>query len=317
MTEAPLPPGESALILDELADAAPDVTFAPEPQPFLLGKDSVPGVERLSGLAQMGDRLVRTLKPALEPITRGRVTVSAAPPVTTAYGTWCADQPAFTSLTLYRLRPLKGGMLIAIEPDFVARLVESFYGGTPSGTLRPRSGDFTPSEQRLRARLLDRVAGTVMDQWNDVVPVDPQLAAQETSFAHLAFVRADETVAVQTLTIASEAGPTDIQIVYPLAMVRPLEERMTASGDEDAEAGAAWRQRLASALAEVNLPVRSVLARPEISVAGLLALKPGDVIPITLPPRTPLLAGARRIAEGVIGEQDGRAALKVEKVGHA
>jgi flagellar motor switch protein FliN/FliY len=38
------------------------------------------------------------------------------------------------------------------------------------------------------------------------------------------------------------------------------------------------------ALENVRLPVRSVLARPELSVAQLMALKPGDVIPITLAP---------------------------------
>jgi flagellar motor switch protein FliM len=85
--------------------------------------------------------------------------------------------------------------------------------------------------------------------------------------------------------------------------------------DDDSSSNDAWRRRLGHALAQVSLPVRSVLARPEISVAGLLALKPGDVIPITLAPRTPLLAGSRRIAEGVIGEQEGRAALMIEKVG--
>jgi flagellar motor switch protein FliM len=318
MSQAPLAPADSALILDEIADAAPGITFAPQPEPFALGQNNVRGAERLGGLAQLGDRLARALKPALEPITRGRVGVSALAPEQLSYGAWSAAQPAFTSLSLYRMRPLKGGMLIAIEPDFVARLVESFYGGSPASARQPRSREFTPSEVRLLNRLLDTVAGTVIPHWNEVMPLEASLVAQECNVAQLAFVHADEPTVVQRFVVASEAGPAEIQIVCPLATVRPLEERLSARGGTEEESGGGeWRRRLGEALQEVKLPVRSVLARPEISVAGLLALKPGDVIPITLPPRTPLLAGARRIAEGVIGEQDGRAALRVERVGQA
>jgi flagellar motor switch protein FliM len=101
-------------------------------------------------------------------------------------------------------------------------------------------------------------------------------------------------------------------------MLRPIEEKLEARvQDEDLAANEDWRWRLGQALSQVSLPVRSVLARPEISVAELLTLKIGDVIPINLQPRTPLLAGAHRIADGVIGEQDGRAALMIEKVGNA
>jgi len=111
---------------------------------------------------------------------------------------------------------------------------------------------------------------------------------------------------------------SDLAFDRVLDFLRTIEEKLEARvHDDDMTASADWRWRLGQALEQVSLPVRSVLARPEISVAELLALKPGDVIPITLPPRTPLLAGARRIADGVIGEQDGRAALMIEKVGNA
>jgi flagellar motor switch protein FliM len=71
---------------------------------------------------------------------------------------------------------------------------------------------------------------------------------------------------------------------------------------------------MCSALGEVRLQARSVLARPTVSVSELLDLKPGDVIPISLPAIVPLLVSGRQIALGKMGEQDGRAALKIEKV---
>jgi flagellar motor switch protein FliM len=320
MSQAPLAPKESALILDELAEAAPDVAFAPaiDAKPFALGQDSFRPAERLTGLERMSEKLARAIKPAVEPLARMRVQVAPLPLEIKTYGEWQATLPEFMSLNFYRLRPLKGGMLLVIEPEFIAGLVESFYGGTPSTVRRPKTTDFTASEELLLHRLLDKIVGILVRHWREVTPVESSLAGRETNIAHLAFLRPEEPVVLQRFEVSSGIAPTTIAILYPLAMLRPIEEKMAARvQDEDINATVEWRARLGEALEEVTLPVRSVLARPEISVAELLALKPGDVIPINLPPRTPLLAGARRIAEGVIGEQDGRAALRIEKVGNA
>ncbi|WP_420140767.1 flagellar motor switch protein FliM [Sphingomonas sp.] len=319
MTGAPFASADPALLLDEPGGDMPDAPFATrraEARPFALGRDSFRPAQHLTGLERMGEKLARALKPALEPILRGRIGVSTTPLETIDYREWQARLPAFMSLSLYRLHPLKGGMLIAIDPDFIARLVESFYGGAPGAHRPTRATEFTPSEELLLRRLLDRLSGVLVQHWDEVVPVDAAPAGQESNAHMLNFVRPHEAVVIQRFAIASDAGDAEIQILYPLAMLRPLEEKLATSMPvEDTDAVNAWRRRLGQALQDVTLPVRSVLARPEISVAQLLALKPGDVVPITLPSRAPLLAGAQRIALGVIGEQDGRAALMIEKVG--
>lgn len=319
MSQEALNPADSAVILDELAGENPGITFAGgDVQPFVFGKDSPRPAERLTGLERMGDKIARALRPAIEPIARARVSVTSEPIELRPYQEWQDEQPEFCALTLYRLRPLKGGMLIQIDADFVAGLVEIFYGGAPGASVKRKAGDFTASEELLLNRLLEKISTILASHWNDVTPVELAFGARETNAALVPFLRGDEIVVVQKFTIGAGVSPTMISVLYPLSMLRPIEEKLeTRVQDEDLAASEDWRWRLGEALSQVSLPVRSVLARPEISVAELLALKPGDVIPINIQPRTPLLAGARRIADGVIGEQDGRAALMIEKVGNA
>jgi len=323
MSEESLSLSDSSLILDELADAAPGASFldaGPEAQPFALGQDGVRPAERLTGLERMGEKVARAFKDVIEPFARARAQVPAPTLQTLAFGDWADGVQGFASLSHYRMRPLKGGMLMVIEADFIAALVESFYGGT-GGAPKPHRGvDFTASEELLLKRLRDKLTAILSDHWNQVTPVELSLAVHETSMAHIGFVRPDEPVVVQRFAISAGQVHSAIQIVYPLASIRPIEARMASKvhdDDEGQNTNDAWRLKLASALAHVRLPVRSVLARPQISVSELLALKVGDVIPIQLAPRTPLLAGQRHIAEGVIGEQDGRAALMIEQVGNA
>ena len=49
-------------------------------------------------------------------------------------------------------------------------------------------------------------------------------------------------------------------------------------------------------------------------MSQLMQLKPGDVIPITLPAKAPLIVADRRLAFGTIGEREGKAALMIEQV---
>jgi flagellar motor switch protein FliM len=337
MSEAPLTPEDLASMLEEFTDPAPEVSSSPEPtltpeisfgsepessdgevQSFVFGQESRRPSERLTGLERMGEKIARAMRPALEPIARMRLGVNGEPLEIRSFQEWQDEQPDFSSLTLYRLRPLKGGMLIQIHADFIASLVEIFYGGAPGPKRGRKPGDFTASEELLLNRVLDKISIILAEHWNEVTPVELAFGTRETNAVHMPFLRGDETVVVQRFAIAAGNASTMISILYPLAMLRPIEEKLEARAhDEDAAASQDWRWRLGKALEDVSLPVRSVLARPEISVAELLALKPGDIIPISLPPRTPLLAGTRRIADGVIGEQDGRAALMIEKIGNA
>lgn len=342
----PLSPDELASLLDELQEAAPavalsaigmdeesadssDVSDRPaepgaakaprEIASYALGDSSHHGAERLTILERMGDKVARSLRDAIEPFSRLRPHTPAPTVEITSFGKWQAELPSFLSLSQYRLRPLKGGMLLVLDPSFIAALVESFYGGSSVAPRARQGHDFTASEEMLLDRLRGKIVGILGEQWNELTPVEPELLAHETSIGHVGFVRPDEPVVIHRFPVKAGAVETEITAIYPLAMLRPIEARLAEVllEEEDPAANEEWRLKLGAALAHVRLPVRSVLARPEISVAELLALKPGDVIPITLQPNTPLLAGQHRIADGVIGEQDGRAALMIEKVGNA
>ena len=69
-----------------------------------------------------------------------------------------------------------------------------------------------------------------------------------------------------------------------------------------------------AAVGEVRIQARTVLARPELPLSELMQLQPGDVIPVSLPKSVPLIVAGRRVALGSVGEKDGKAALKIEKM---
>jgi flagellar motor switch protein FliM len=315
MAEATLSEDEVSALMAGLEGATapgPDRS----PRPFALGNEAFRPTARLAGLERMGERLAQRIRTVIEPFARARTQVTPEPLETLRFEEWRSALPAFTSVSLYRLRPLKSGMLLAIEPGFVTSLVDAFYGGG-GGAAKHRGREFTPTEERLLGRLADGIVEKLVEVWSEVAVLTPALASRETNAVYASLVRADEAVVLQRFAITPAQGAeTSVSILYPLGALRPYEALLAAKvHDEGGAAGdAEWRFRLAEALESVRLPVRSVLARPELTLSQLVALKVGDVIPITLSPKVPLIVANRRIATGTIGEQEGRAALMIDQV---
>ena len=126
----------------------------------------------------------------------------------------------------------------------------------------------------------------------------------------------EETVAVSQFTVQPWPGQAaTIEFLYPLAGLRSVEQALAAKmPDEVGAKSSEWKARLDAALGEVRVEARTVLARPELPLSELMRLQAGDVIPVSLPHLVPLIVEGRRIAIGAVGEHDGRAALRIERI---
>lgn len=284
-------------------------------KPFTFCTEQARPLAAMPALDRMSEKSARKLRQQIEPISRIKPVVTADPVVVRQFGTWMIEQPEFISVSLYRFRPLKGQVLIAVPSELVRRLVDAYYGGLGVHGERVVK-EFTPTEERLLTRLSEALIETLTEVWSEVLPVKPQMTSRETSTAYASLVAGDEPVAVARFTVSIGQGKSSfIDVLYPVAALRSIEGQLSVKVHDDiGMTGSEWRERINAALGEVRIQARSVLARPTLSVGEVLALKPGDVIPVSLPSMVPLLVAGRQICVGKIGEQDGRAALRIEKV---
>lgn len=73
-----------------------------------------------------------------------------------------------------------------------------------------------------------------------------------------------------------------------------------------------WSQQILSRSGQVPLPVRSELAVASMPASRLMALQPGDVLPIAMPDLIPVIVSGQHFASAKIGEWHGCAALRIE-----
>ncbi|MGF7169862.1 flagellar motor switch protein FliM [Sphingobium xanthum] len=287
-------------------------------QPYAFGQHGNAPTAAIGGLEKLGDRLAKRLRAIIEPYSGGRPVVTAKPLDTTMFMMWDACVPAFVSLSLYRLHPIKGLVTLRIDAELVSRLVDSFYGGTTSQRASAERYEFTPTENRLAMRLAESIMAVLVDCWTDITPVEAVLVSRETNTSQAEIMSGECDVIVQSFEI--DLGDRDarlVEIVYPQEGFAGLEisGSATKGGNEELRpTDPVWQTRLGNCLDDVRFPARTVLARPNLKISELVALKPGDVIPINIARHLPLLIGDRVFAHGSIGEQDGCAAFMIEKL---
>jgi flagellar motor switch protein FliM len=264
-------------------------------------------------LETVANQFARSLRDLIRALGAPTVQVERADAEQMRFADWCgASAPAI--FWRYHAQPLKGPVLLAGSRALLLQLVDIFYGG--KGQLASEREELTDAEERFAARLGGDMGLQLAAAWGDRIGLAPELDCVTSDPAKLAAVRADDDLLVQRFTL--RGGVLDgrtIACAYPVAALRGIADlEPAADARETPPVDAAWNATLNGALKGVRLPVRSVLARPEISLVKLLGLEVGDIIPLTIPRNVPITVAGRNFAVGSIGEANGNAAIMIEAI---
>lgn len=282
---------------------------------YAFGRGESQAPLMLARLDQLGERLGRRLRAVIEPIAGVRPHVVPQDTELLSFAAWSEQVPGFSSIGIYRLQPLKGQVLLRMDAAMISKLVDCFYGGG-GNRPQPSRGEFTPTEDRLIARISDAFMTRLVESWSDILPFEAALVGRETGIGFASAAQPGEQMVLQRfmLSIApDQEWPVDL--ILPLSGLRVLEPLLGSKVTVDeARTDPVWQARIAQRMRDIRLPARTVLARPNLSLADLMQLKSGDIIPVTISRSLPLIVGDRIVAHGSIGEQDGRAAFQIEKL---
>lgn len=282
-------------------------------QALQLGRSEPTAPINLAGVDRLGEKLGRQVRLLLEPYFGAKPMVAVRPAETINFDLWSAMAPGFASLNVYRLSPLKGMMLLKMDPQMVSVLVDRFFGGS---TGRPsQRNEFTYGEERIIARVADAVMDALVSSWRELVELEVSLVGRETDPQALAIAETNDQMLVQTIDIRlGKEEPWAIDLMFPVVSLRQIEPLLAQGGLGEGCPDPLWRARLADRMQDIPLPARTVLARPTLQIDELMELKPGDIIPVSIARSLPLIVGSRVIAHGTVGEQNGHAAFRIEKL---
>lgn len=294
------------------APVAPDVTQGAAhsfPRRDSSEADVMPIARRTAKLLAGG------LRTALQPLASERLAVTPEQAIIDTHDSWLAAQGHSMGLAFYQLPPMKGRLALRLGHDLIAALVDAFFGGSISRG-KTKKTDYAPADLRLMQRIADSLAMPIGAAWGEFGSFRCLVAGLTDDPEEAKIAKGDAPLMIQpfTLTFAGTTSFT-IDIIYPIAMIQSARDEWSASqGPEAVASDPAWRHDMAGAMAEVFVPVRSILARPTMTLPELANLKPGDIIPIPPAQNIPLIIGDRTFARGSLGEQNGLAAFRIDHI---
>jgi flagellar motor switch protein FliM len=216
------------------------------------------------------------------------------------------------NMNLVRIRPLRGTSLFTLDPQLIFIVVDNFFGGSGRLPAKIEGRELTPTELRVIEMILERAFVDLKEAWSSVLPVDFEHLGSEANPHFANIVSPSEVVVVTVFHIELEGGGGDFHIAIPYAMIEPIRELLDSGVQSDrGEKDERWTRSLQQELETARVELRSTLAEAEITLRQLMALKPGDVIPLELLEAVTANVDDVPVFRGKLGTSHGHLALKV------
>ena len=128
-------------------------------------------------------------------------------------------------------------------------------------------------------------------------------------------VSPSEIVVVSRFKIELEGGGGDLHITFPYSMIEPIRDQLDTGLQSDrVEKDERWTQNLREQMQDAEVEIGSQLATFNLTVRELMKLKPGDVLPVTLPKTIDLCVEDMPVFRGSFGVSHGKNAVRITEV---
>lgn len=243
--------------------------------------------DQLRTLQMLHEAFCRRASTFLSGTVRSVVEVSVTGAEQIPYGDFVASLPVPTFTSVLEIAPLGTNAMASIDLPLLFGILDRMLGGPGYASSRVR--ELTDIEVGLASGLMDRLLSELSAAWSDLTPVDFRLRGIEMNaqFAQIASASEPSVLIVMDLSIGSATGT--ISICLPYRSIESVVGQLTAqryfsAGDHENND----RQQMLDGLKRVEMPVRAEIGTTRLPVEQVLALGPGDVIPL-----------GRRVDEGV------------------
>ena len=217
-----------------------------------------------------------------------------------------------TSLNMVKIKPLRGTGLLVLDPKLVFIVVDNYFGGDGRYHAKIEGRDFTPTEQRVIQMLLTLAFADLHQAWAPVIDVQFEYMNSEVNPQFANIVSPTEVVVVCKLHVELEGGGGDLHVTMPYSMLEPIREILDAGVQSDrSEVDERWALALREEVKTAEVTMESRLTETQISLRDILAMRPGDVIPIDMPESVTVRSEGIPLFRGQLGVSNEKFAVKI------
>lgn len=269
---------------------------------------------RMPTLEIVHERFSRNLRLGLFNFIRRSPEISVGAVKVQKYSAFLRELVVPTNFNIVAVRPLRGNGLLVCEPTLLFGVIDSLFGGSGKFHTRIEGRDFSPTEQRVIARLVEVVAEEYKKAWLGVYPLELEYLRSEMQ-PQFATVATPSEIVVTT-SFALEIGDISgaLHLCIPYATLEPIRDVLYSTVQGDAmEVDRRWVRLLSHEIQAAELTLVAELAQTDATVEQLLSMQAGDFIELERPPSVRASVEGVPLFECQYGTHKGKYALRVER----
>ncbi|HDP25840.1 MAG TPA: flagellar motor switch protein FliM [Deltaproteobacteria bacterium] len=235
---------------------------------------------RMPSLDAIHDRFARFFRNSLSSMLRRMVDLTPVSLDTLKFGNFMRSLPVPTSIHIIKVEPLRGNALVVLETKLVFALIDCFFGGKGSGSMKVEGREFTPIEQRMLYKVVSAAIKELAAAWQPVYSLEFSYVRSEMNPQFAGIISNEEVLVVAQFDVEMEDASGNIMVCIPYMLLEPIRERLYASfhAEEKTSVDRAWVNRLKNELVGVNVELSAELGKTYITPRELVSLRPGNVL---------------------------------------
>jgi flagellar motor switch protein FliM len=270
---------------------------------------------RMPTMEIINERFARNIRIGLFNFIRRSPEISIGGIKVQKYSAFLREIVVPSNFNIVSVRPLRGSGLIVCDPTLVFAVIDTLFGGAGKYHTRIEGRDFSPTEQRIIARLVEVITAEYQKAWQGIYPLelDYQRSEMQPQFANIATPSEIVVATSFTLEIGDTSGT--IHFCIPYATLEPIRDVLysTIQGDA-AEPDRRWVNLMKQQIQAASVELVAELATAPATVEQLLSLKTGDFIELDLNPSIQAKVVGVPVFDCHYGISNGKYALKVDQL---
>ena len=288
----------------------------PQVRPFDFLRPDKFSKDQLRTIELLHETFCRAAQTQLSAQLRAMVEIEVVTADQVSYGEFVTSMPTPSLITIVSMEPLQGNAVMEINLPMVFSIIDRLVGGP--GTDRPKPRELTEIEHALISNVIEVLLDAFSEAWSTVVPARFRRVATEMNPQFAQIVTPSDMVMLIGFELRVGSATGSLSLCVPYLVLEPVMDRFTAQSyfsNQSDSPTPEMREGIVAQLEGVSVPVTVELGNAELNVGDLLALAPGDVIPLSVPPGSDALVriGRREAFHAQPGTRGRRSAVQITR----
>ncbi|MCM1120339.1 MAG: flagellar motor switch protein FliM [bacterium] len=206
-----------------------------------------------------------------------QVSVSSSETVTFSEFSNALSNPVI--LGILSFQPLNGNIIVELSANLGYAMIDRMLGG--SGVPLEKSRSFSEIEMTIIEKMMVLFTQLMRDPWKNVLEISPMLSRLETNPQFAQIVAPTDMTAIVTLNMKIGDVEGYINICLPFLTLEDIMDKLNtkywySTMQENRDQN--YEEYIEALIRKVDIPVKAVLGKSNISVADFLGLQVGDCI---------------------------------------